>query len=153
MSQDSKDRKTQETGWQGPDHAAPYPLSRLAPPVSLVDMAREIEEADRHINTRVTAKLNVIAEQISALQDRARQVLTEARLDQRLHRAGCSFKKVPGRVYYLYRKETGKSYFSLLAPEEWRGRPPHEYCGAYRLENDLSWSMVTDSDEVSRGLP
>ena len=32
--------------YAGPSHAAPYALSRLAPPFDLVDLAREIERAD-----------------------------------------------------------------------------------------------------------
>jgi len=46
---------------QLPAHASRYPLSRLAPQFDLVDMAREIQEADRVLNLRASAKLQVIA--------------------------------------------------------------------------------------------
>lgn len=39
------------------------------------------------------------------------------RNDQHLHRAACNFKKVPGKVYYLYVRESGQAYFSMLSPQ------------------------------------
>jgi hypothetical protein len=28
----------------------------------------------------------------------------------------------------------------MLSPEDWNGRPPKRYLGAYRLNADMSWS-------------
>ncbi len=136
---DSEDKKKVDGGWQGPDHAAPYPVSRLAPPVSLVEMAREIEEADRFTGARVNAQLKVIAGQIEDLQHKAREIMTEARHEQLLHRAECAFKKIPGRVYHLYLRDDDRRYFSMLSPEDWKGNPPHLFQGSFRLGNDMSW--------------
>ncbi len=122
------------------DHSAPYPVSRLAPPVELVDLAREIAQADRMLSIRTNAKLRIIADQVKALQNEARKILKEAQKDADLNHARCSFKKVPGLVYHLYREAAGEMGFSMLSPEDWGGHPPHPYLGAYRLEADLSWS-------------
>lgn len=37
---------------QGADRSAPYPVSRLAPSFGLVELAREIEQADRIVGGR-----------------------------------------------------------------------------------------------------
>jgi len=124
----------------GPDHSAPYPVSRLAPPIALVDLAREIEQADQMVNTRVSAKLQVIADQIKSLQEEARAVLVEARQDHDLHHAHCSFNRLPGHIYHLYQKEDGSRYFSMLSPADWRDSPPHAFQGSFRLEADMSWT-------------
>ncbi len=131
---------------RGEDHASPYPVSRLAPAFDLVDLAKQINQADQMVNTRVSAKLKVIADQIKALQQEARSVLEEAQKDQELHRAQCNFKRIPGKIYHLYAKADGTRYFSMLSPEDWRGNPPHEYLGAYRLENDMSWTPAEKLD-------
>lgn len=123
----------------GESSTAPYPTSRLAPQVELVDLARQISEADAMVNTRVSAKLKVIADQIKSLQAEARMVLEEAQLDQDLHRAECNFKRIPGKVYHLYQKAGGQIYFSMLSPDDWQGRSPHQYINSYRLEADMSW--------------
>jgi hypothetical protein len=129
---------------QGADHSAPYPVSRLAPPSGLVDLAQEIERADDMLKVRTTAKLRVIAEQMKALQAEARRLLAEAQRDTDLNHARCNFQKVPGKIYHLYREAGGRLAFSMLSPEDWGGKPPQEYRGAYRLEADLSWTPAGD---------
>ena len=98
------------------------------------------------INTRVSAKLKLIAEQIKSLQQEARQALEEAQQDQELHRAECQFKRIPGKIYHLYKKPNGATYFSMLSPDDWHGTSPHEYVNSYRLENDMSWVLIDIHD-------
>jgi hypothetical protein len=127
---------------QGDDRSSPYPVSRLAPGFGLTDLAREIEQADRMVSGRLSGQLEVIAEQVRALQAQARRILDQARRDQQLHHARCAFKRIPGRVYHLYAEDDGGSAFSMLSPEDWRGKPPQPFLGSYRLENDMSWTSV-----------
>ena len=125
---------------QGADHSAPYPVSRLAPSFRLVELAREIEQADQMVNQRVGAQLQVIADQVKALQAQAREILDQAREDQRLNHARCSFRRIPGKVYHLYQEPDGSAAFSMLSPSDWRGEPPKPFLGSYRLENDMRWT-------------
>ncbi len=124
----------------GPDHSSPYPVSRLAPGFGLVDLAREIEQADQMVSSRLGAQLQVIADQVKALQAQAREILAQARADQRLHHARCAFRRIPGHVYHLYEEGDGSLVFSMLSPDDWRGRPPKPFVGSYRLEADMSWT-------------
>ena len=125
---------------RGPAHSSPYPVSRLAPGFGLVDLAREIEQADQHVASRLEAQLRVIADQVKALQAQARDILQQAKSDQRLHHARCAFRRIPGHVYHLYREADGTAAFSMLSPDDWGGRPPKPFLGSYRLENDMSWT-------------
>lgn len=127
---------------RGDDREAPYPLSRLAAPISLVDAAREIERADQLIASTASAKLDVIAAQMHALRAQAEEVLREASHNAALHRAEARFVRRPGSVYHLYEKSDGARYWSLLSPAEWRGAPPHAYVGSFRLEADQSWTPL-----------
>lgn len=137
--------KYQGEAHDGPDRSSPYPVSRLAPAIELVDLAREIGEADRMLNVRVSAKLQVIADQIKALQHEARSVLAEAKQDQDLNHARCNFQRKPGSTYYLYKAKDGSTYFSMLSPEDWQNKPPHDFIGSFRLENDMSWTQLDNS--------
>lgn len=132
---------------KGADRSAPYPVSRLAPGFGLVDMAREIEQADQVVSGRLSAQLQVIADQVKALQAQAREVLAQARDDQRLHHARCAFRRIPGHTYHLYQEADGSPAFSMLSPDDWNGRPPKPFLGSYRLESDMSW---TPADETGR---
>jgi hypothetical protein len=97
MSDDTKTRIH-----QGPDHSAPYPVSRLAPAFGGTDLAAEVAQAEAMLGARTGAKLRVIADQIKALQEEARRVLAQAREEQALTRAQCAFKPPlrprPGRA-------------------------------------------------------
>lgn len=131
---------------EGPDHSSPYPVSRLAAPIDLVDAAHEIAKADETIKSHVGGKLKVIAEQMRALRDQAQTIVENAQRDAELHRAVCRFPKRPGHVYHLYRRPDGSTYFSMLSPDEWGGEPPHEAAGSFRLEADLSWTPTTGGE-------
>lgn len=153
---DGRPSDPREKGWirreEAPSpRATSYPLSRLAPAFDLVDVAREIQEADRVLGAVVGGQLELIADQIRGLQAKAREILERAELAAELHRATCHFKKRPGHVYHLYRRPPGEAYLSMLSPEEWSGTPPHPFEGSYRLELDMSWSEVTSCAKAARG--
>ncbi len=154
MSRDYKKHEGKGDIHEGHARSAPYPVSRLGASVDLVDLAQQISTADSHINTRVSAKLQIIADQIRHLQREARDALESAQRDQELHRAQCNFKRIPGRIYHLYRRSDGSNYFSMLGPDEWGNKPPHEFKGSYMLENDMSWtpSEQLDKTDDSREL-
>ena len=137
-----KDDKPGADSHQSPEHSSPYPVSRLSPPIDLVDLARQIDRADKMLHTKVGAQLSIIADQIHALQEQARLILEKAKKDKELHRVRCTFRKRPGKVYHLYAREDGTLYFSLLSPAEWKESPPHFFRGSFRLEADYSWTPL-----------
>lgn len=123
-------------------HLSTYPVSRLAPPFDLIDLARDIAKADDMLSLQTEGKLRLLAEQIRNLQDEALKILQETKKNQDLHRAECGFQKRVGHVYHLYRKEGDTLFFSMISPEEWGDRLTHAYVGSYRLEPDMSWTEV-----------
>lgn len=138
---------------EGPAHASPYPVSRLAPVHDLVDVARRIQEADAVVGAVATAELTVIAEQIRRLQEEAQRVLDRTKQNLELHRARCSFVRKPGGVYHLYERPDGERWFSMIGPAEWgQGDATRIFVGSYRLELDQSWTRV-DEDAAADERP
>ncbi len=45
------------------------------------------------------------------------QVLQEAKRDADLHHAACNMVKKPGTMYYMYERESGQKYLSILSPQ------------------------------------
>lgn len=126
---------------EGEQRTSPYPMSRLAPAHDLVDVAKQIADADAMVGAVASARLELIARQIRALQDEARTILADTARDLDLHRARCAFAKRPGQVYHVYQREGGEAWISMISPDEWRETPPG-YAGSYRLELDQSWTRV-----------
>merc|ERR1712020_381638 len=85
----------------------------------LVELAEVVQKADQFTKANAGSKLTVIAEQVRFLQEQAHRVLEDANLSAKLHHIACNFKKIPGKTYYVYKKqETGKEYMSMISPEE-----------------------------------
>ncbi|CAO2588778.1 Uncharacterized protein C1orf50 homolog [Lemmus lemmus] len=126
---------------------SPYHTNRVGDPLDLVALAEQVQKADEFIRANATNKLTVIAEQIQHLQEQARKVLEEARRDADLHHVACNMVKKPGSIYYLYQRESGQKYFSIISPEEWGAGCPHDFLGAYKLQHDMSWTPYEDIEK------
>ena len=131
-------------------HASPYPVSRLAAPISLVDTAKLIEKASETVALRTNAQLEVIVEQMQALQAKAREIMTQAMTDIDLIRAECRFQRVPGKIYHLYQREDGRRYFSMLAPTEYTQGVPHTFVASYRYEHGETWTRADEIEAKDR---
>ncbi|KAL9706520.1 hypothetical protein quinque_010038 [Culex quinquefasciatus] len=97
----------------------------------IVQLAKDIQSADIQVENNACAKLLVIAEQVKFLQEQARKILEETQAAQELHHAACNFKKIPGHIYHLYRRDSGQTY---------------------RLEHDLTWTPIERLQQVSDSL-
>ncbi len=71
-------------------------------------------------------------------------LVEEAQHSAQLQRAKCNFRKIPGKIYHLYRRSDGELYFSMLSPDEWNGAPPHGFEGSYKVDIDLSLRPLSD---------
>jgi len=113
----------------------------------LMQLAEQVQKADQFTRATAGSKLTVIAEQVRFLQEQARKVLEEARLNGLIHKTPCNFKKVPGKTYYIYkqRKDPTQEMISMISPEEWGSGGP-EFVAGYRLEFDMSWTPLEDCD-------
>jgi len=80
---------------------------------------------------------------------RANELMERAREDIRLHNIRMHAAKIRNRMYYLYSdvQGEGSEFFSILEPEEYLPADPDaRFLGAYRLNDDSSWSRVPDDD-------
>lgn len=93
----------------------PYHVGRHSS-LDIVALAQEIQNADIAMHHQ-SGKLGLILDQIRFLQSQAQQILKDIVSDQNLHKAACNFKKIPGKIYYLYERESGQMYFSMLSPQ------------------------------------
>merc|ERR1712037_856613 len=137
-----------------PREAAPRGFQLVDPDKSgkknqfdLVELAANIQTADQFTRATAGSKLTVIAEQVRFLQQQAKAVLEEANLNKELHHIACNFKKVPGKIYYVYKREdSGAKYMSMISPEEWGENCPI-FDAAYKLEHDMTF---TPYDKIER---
>lgn len=106
----------------------------------LIELAEQIQQCDASIKSAASSKLRTILDQMRSLQNQAKNVLEEAKRDAELHHAACNFKKIPGKLYYLYQRSNSTTYISMLSPDEWGAACPHVFLASYKLEFDFSWT-------------
>lgn len=120
----------------------PFRTNKTGTSHDLVELAQNIQTADKFTKANVGNKLQVIAEQVRFLQEQARKILEEANESNDLHHVACNFVKRPGAIYHLYIRDSGQKFFSMISPDEWGNKCPHEYLGTYRQEYDHSWTPL-----------
>ena len=64
------------------------------------------------------SKLELLAKQISFLQQEASEIINDCKLNDKLHNISMMSKKVPGKYYYHY-IINNKDVLSIIAPDEW----------------------------------
>merc|ERR1711899_288113 len=102
---------------------------------ALVELAGAIQQADKFTRATAGSKLSVIAEQVRFLQEQAKKILEEAQRDKEINHLACNFKRIPGKVYYIYKRASGKNYMSMISPEEWGKDCPE-------LLRHTNWRMI-----------
>ena len=95
----------------------PEESGKIRSQFDLVELAGEIQKADKFTRATAGSKLSVIAEQVRFLQEQARKILEEAQKDKEINHMACNFKRIPGKLYYIYTRPNGKNYMSMISPE------------------------------------
>lgn len=88
------------------------------------------------------SKLKLLAQQAELLKMQVREVIGEGILNSNLHDVKCSFKKVSGNHYHLYKKSDDTYFFSILSKKDWNENPPHEYVATYLYDYDKCFRLV-----------
>ena len=64
------------------------------------------------------SKLELLTKQMSFLQQEASEIISECKLNVKLHNILMMSKKVPGKYYYHY-MINNKEVLSIIGPDEW----------------------------------
>jgi hypothetical protein len=76
----------------------------------------------------------------SEIQNQYQQLIEEIQLNERLYSAQHNFQPIPGKSYYLYIKDDGQEFLSLVSPQEWGDK--FEYVGTYEFLYDGRWQSI-----------
>ncbi|MBN2544918.1 MAG: DUF2452 domain-containing protein [Spirochaetes bacterium] len=119
-----------------------YPSRTLDPPISLIDLAKEIERSEEIIKININGKLDLILKEINRLKEEAKKIIEQTYKDLELHKVKCNFQKIPGEIIYLYKKTNEEFYFSRLSFSDWKNNPPDEFIDAYIYKSDRTFEKI-----------
>jgi hypothetical protein len=92
-------------------------------------------EKSQKVKKYFTSKFDEIAKQYEHL-------LAEISINERLYSSKHNFEPVAGNDYYLYKKQNGEDFLSIISPDEWTHN--FEYIGKFQLLTDGRWIKVTE---------
>jgi hypothetical protein len=85
---------------------------------------------------QIYAQMQLLAEQAKSIQQRVE-------ISERIYLADISFEPLINHVYYLYLRENGRDFLSMVSPQEWGRKKPYEKFEAkIRLLADHTWEII-----------
>jgi hypothetical protein len=108
-----------------------YGSSTSAPAIRLEDVGGWKQIQAQNANKIFTKKYEEIKNEFKRLVD-------EVSWNEFVYSSTYNFLPVIGETYYLYEKDNGSVFLSLIAPNEWRMK----FLGATRLESNNKWIQL-----------
>ena len=108
-----------------------YGSSTSAPTIRLEDVGGWKQIQAQNANKIFTKKYEEIKNEFKRLVD-------EVSWNEFVYSSTYNFLPVIGETYYLYEKDDGNVFLSLIAPNEWRMK----FLGATRLESNNKWIQL-----------
>jgi hypothetical protein len=77
----------------------------------------------------------IFTKKYEEIKDEFKKLVDEVSWNEYVYSATYNFLPVIGETYYLYEKNDGSVFLSLIAPSEWKMK----FLGATRLESNNKW--------------
>ena len=92
------------------------------------------EQTDRNLKR--------IKEQVEVLIKQAQDIHDRIDASEKIYLAECSFKPIIGRHYYLYQRQDGSEFLSMVGPLEWNKNSTLSFICEVKLLADHTWDLI-----------
>ncbi len=87
-----------------------------------------------------------IKEQVEYLLQKAQEVHNRIEISEKIYKADCGFKPIPGQNYFLYEKESDESWvLSMIGQDEWGKSCPYNFVAEVKLLADHTWEIKSQT--------
>jgi hypothetical protein len=153
-----KQEQVAEDNWVNPidpekiaenPHLLPYAHTVGGAVIKPLDKGRIKGRAVTAMYEQTDLQLGQIKEQIELLAKQARKLQDRVRVSEEIYLTDMNFEPLIGRIYYLYRKSSGKTVLSMVGPTEWGSNPPYTFVAEVKMLADHTWDVLRMEEEVS----
>ena len=109
-------------------HLLPYATNIGAPVIKPDNVSTWKNEKILKTNHYFNKKYEEIKKQYQKLLD-------EFEWNSIVYNASYNFQPIIGQIYYLYRRNNGEYFLSLIEPNNWK----QEFIGEFQLDSDNKW--------------
>lgn len=99
------------------------------------------------MHSQTEMQMAQIYEQMQLLAEQAKQIQSRVQVSERIYQASISFEPLINHLYFLYQKDDGSDFLSMIAPEEW-GRKKNfaAFVAKVRLLADHTWEILRENN-------
>ena len=98
------------------------------------------------MHSQTDMQMAQIYDQMKLLADQAKKIQSRIEVSERIYQASISFEPLINHRYFLYQKEEGTDFMSMIGPEEW-GRKKNwaNFVAEIKLLADHTWEIIREA--------
>ncbi|EKB48827.1 DUF2452 domain-containing protein [Cecembia lonarensis] len=95
------------------------------------------------MHSQTDMQMAQIYQQMQLLADQAKTIQKRVEVSERIYQSSIAFEPLINHHYFLYEKEDGKDFLSMVAPEEWgRKKRYSKFIAEVKLLADHTWEII-----------
>ena len=95
------------------------------------------------MHSQTDMQMAQIYQQMQLLADQAKSIQNRVEISERIYRTSMNFEPLINHIYFLYEKEDGTDFLSMVAPEEWgRKQRFSRFLAEVKLLADHTWEII-----------
>jgi hypothetical protein len=97
------------------------------------------------MHSQTDMQMAQIYQQMQLLADQAKLIQKRVEVSERIYQASIGFEPLINHIYYLFEKEDGTDFLSMIAPEEWGRRKGFaSFVAEIKLLADHTWEILRE---------
>ncbi|MBN3519023.1 DUF2452 domain-containing protein [Algoriphagus lutimaris] len=126
----------------------PYPHHTGSAIIRPEDQGKINGRAIAAMQSQTDMQMSQIYRQMQLLADQAKAIQARVEYSERIYNAQTSFEPLINHHYYLYQKDNGNDFLSMIAPEEWgRKKSFAHFLAEVKLLADHTWEIVKENNQ------
>ncbi|MGY6523320.1 MAG: DUF2452 domain-containing protein [Mongoliitalea sp.] len=98
------------------------------------------------MHSQTDMQMAQIYQQMSLLAEQAKLIQKRVEVSERIYQSSMSFEPLINHVYYLYEKEDGTDFLSMVGPEEWGRSKKFIFVAEIKLLADHTWEILREGE-------
>ncbi len=129
-------------------HLLPYAHHVGSAIIKPIDKGRTRGVAMKAMFQQTENQLHQIKEQVETLIRQAQAIHDRISISEKIYKADCGFKPVPGYIYFLYQKKDETWTISMVSPPEWGSKLPYTFVAEVELLADHTWKIISKDGDL-----
>jgi hypothetical protein len=123
----------------------PYGHTIGAPAFRPTEMGVILSKSASAMNEQVEMQKSQILQQLELLKKQYIELEERRIISLIVYQAELRFKPESGHTYYLYNRENGTTFLSMIEPTSWN-RGDLIYIASVKLLSDMTWTVIEKSE-------